>query len=671
MCGIFGIFGSDPQKMQDALCRMSLALHHRGPDAEDHWFDLSVELALGHRRLAILELSAAGAQPMTSACGRYVIVFNGEIYNHMAMRKQISTGFVWRGGSDTETIVEAINFWGLVDALKRAKGMFAFALWDQRDRVLHLGRDRLGEKPLYFARVAGGWAFGSELKALMALPSFRPRLNRDAIAAYLAYGYVPDTQCVFEGVRKVPPGHTIALAHHAAEPVETPFEQFEDLVAVGLEQRRAGSAGSAQAHLEKTLLEVVAEQMLSDVPLGCLLSGGIDSSLIASLMQTQSTRPVRTYSIGFNEARFNEAPHAAAVARHLRTEHTEFILSDEDALAVVPDLPNIYDEPFADSSQIPSVLLCRNVRRNVTVCLTGDGGDEMFGGYNRHVLGPPLMRRIRWLPRGLKRQLGVAVASLGPLLSQENSWLRRLGSRVRLPVTALDKAASLGPVLSEVDTIGDLYRHFTCAASALSVLNRTEALSHWPDPNNISERLPSLDAAEWMMAMDSCYYLPSDILVKVDRAAMSASLETRAPLLDPRIVAAAWALPSSSKIANGLGKHPLRQLLYKHVPRDLIERPKQGFAIPLDRWLRGALRTWAETLLNDEEAFALLHLNQDEGKRLWQVHQAGLANHGQVLWTVLMLLAWLAKYRNFLDCTYEAGESDGNMSRQFTASLSS
>ena len=645
MCGICGVLHSGSETSLAGTARvMANTLHHRGPDDVGIWADPEAGVAMGHKRLSIIDLSPAGAQPMISPCRRYVIAFNGEIYNHLALRKDLETigaAPSWRGTSDTETLLASATHWGLIKTLQRTHGMFALALWDRHTHQLHLARDRMGEKPLYLAQLPGGWAFGSELKALLAVPSFKAHLCRDAIAAYLSYGYVPDTQCIFQNVRKVPPGHVTSLSLVHAIDKNQPFERFSDLLDEGLASRSPNSLETLD-HLEMTLGQVVEEQMLSDVPLGCFLSGGVDSSLIASLMQSRSAKTIRTFAIGFSEARFNEAPHAAAVAQHLQTDHSEFILSEQDALSIIPDLPEIYDEPFADSSQIPTVLLCREARKSVTVALTGDGGDEVFGGYNRYVIGPKLLSRMKRVPHGLRRSTGRIVSACAPMITQENEWLQRFTSRMRLPVTALNKAAKLATYLVEINDLPALYQHFTRIIHDPEHLLREAAGASQPMPS-----FP-VEGAEWMMAMDSTTYLLSDILVKVDRAAMAASLETRAPFLDARVVAAAWGLPLEMKIAEGKGKQVLRSLLDRHVPRDLIERPKQGFAIPLDRWLRGELRSWADARLSDDELFDLAGIKPAAVRELWARHQNSSMNNGTQLWTILVLLDWLAVYRHHL-----------------------
>ena len=429
------------------------------------------------------------------------------------------------------------------------------------------------------------------------------------------------------------------LSTRPKEPLTKSYGTFSELIEGAIEKRDTRQRNRLD-DLEAALSTVVEEQMLSDVPLGCFLSGGLDSSLVAALMQRHSTQPVRTFAVGFFDARFNEAPHAAAVARHLRTDHTEFILSENDALDIIMDLPKIYDEPFADSSQIPTILLCRKARDSVTVALTGDGADEVFGGYNSYVLGPRLLSKLQRVPRGLRRSGGQIVSAFVPSITRENGWMSHFASGIRLPATALDKATKFALYLNSIDDLPTLYKHFSRGIYKPEDLMRDAITA--PDPNF---DFP-VKGAEWMMAMDSVNYLPSDILVKVDRAGMAASLETRMPFLDARVITAAWELPIEMKISDGQGKQALRKILYRHVPRDLIERPKQGFAIPLDHWLRGALCEWGEDLLSDDALINLLGLEAPVIRKLWRMHQSGSANNGTKLWTILMLLDWLRYYRH-------------------------
>lgn len=653
MCGICGTLSPAPKVMLNSTVRaMADTLRHRGPDDDGIWSDDSAGAALGHRRLSVLDLSTAGAQPMISACKRFIIAFNGEIYNHKTLRADLmSAGGApsWRGGSDTETLLAAITHWGLRETLQKTCGMFALAVWDCEARRFHLARDRMGEKPLYLARLSDGWAFASELKALLAVPGFEPCLCRDAIAAFLAYGYVPENHCIFQSVQKVLPGYITSFSLDAKTPEVREYQAFQNILEGALE-RRAITTTDSLNRLENVLGAVVKEQMLSDVSLGCFLSGGVDSSLVAALMQQRNSQPVRTFAVGFSEARFNEAPHAAAVAQHLGTDHTEFIMSEHDALNLIPDLPKIYDEPFADSSQIPTALLCREARKSVTVALTGDGGDEVFGGYNRHVIGPKLLSKLQLVPPGFRRAAGRGISAVAPSITEEGGWLRRFASKIRLPVTALDKAVELAPHIGDINDLQSLYEYLTRG------IHNPERLMYGEIALNPMEVSLPIDGAEWLMAMDSMTYLPGDILVKVDRASMAASLETRSPYLDPRVVTAAWELPFDMKISNGKGKRVVRALLDRYVPRELIERPKQGFAIPLDRWLRGALRRWAEDRLSDGVLLELAGLKPAEVYELWQSHQTGALNNGTKLWTILMLLDWIEHYRHYFTGLQPAGK---------------
>ncbi len=640
MCGLAGFVTfqpfADPATAEVRLRAMTDAIRHRGPDAEGHWSDPEAGVALGHRRLSIIDLSPAGAQPMTSACGRYVLAYNGEIYNHAELRAELESAGAapdWRGHSDTETLLAAIVERGLEQALKAAAGMFAIALWDRQEGVLSLARDRMGEKPLYFAPSGGGWLFGSELPALVAGGQAR-KIDRAALAAYLQFGYVPDHLCIYQGVQKLRPGGILRLgAGEAPEPLryDSPEARFGQPPTIT-------DPAEAAAQLDRTLAQVVGDQMESDVPLGCFLSGGVDSSLVASLMQAASDRQIRSFSIGFDNPRFNEAPHAAAVARHLGTDHTEFILKEDDALAIVADLPAIYDEPFADSSQIPTTLLCRAARAHVTVALSGDGGDEVFGGYNRHIRGPGLWRSVTRLPWALRRLGAGAVGGAAWLGLRSEGLSHRIVTALGLPVTTLQQLPKLAATLRAAGDAEAFYRTFATTA------NRPEALLSGPvGPCPVSDRDPAaegLEMAEWMMARDVTGYLPGDILVKVDRAAMSVGLETRAPLLDVRVERLARQIPVGLHVDGQGGKRLLREVLYRYVPRELIERPKQGFAIPLDDWLRGALRDWGEDLMQDEDLLSALGLNGAAIARLWTRHQARHLNAGRELWTVLMLLQW-------------------------------
>ncbi|WP_417525537.1 asparagine synthase (glutamine-hydrolyzing) [Marinovum sp.] len=640
MCGLAGFVTFHPfdaaAKARHKLQAMTRAIAHRGPDAEGYWLEESTGVALGHRRLSILDLSPSGAQPMHSPCGRYVIVFNGEIYNHLALRARLTEavpGLAWTGHSDTETLLMAIATWGLEPALATACGMFALALWDRQSQRLSLARDRMGEKPLYVAEQAGGWSFGSELRALRA-GGLDPQIDPAALAAYLRYGYVPDHLCILSGVRKVMPGSILDLRAGAAPEAR----RYAEIEAQFGRPAPVTDPGAAVARLEQVLEEVVSDQMISDVPLGCFLSGGVDSSLVASLMQAGSDRQVRSFSIGFEDARFNEAPHAAAVAEHLGTEHTEFILKEADALAIVADLPRIYDEPFADSSQIPTTLLCRSARQHVTVALTGDGGDEVFGGYNRHVRGPGLWEKVTQLPRVLRKAGAGAVTGAARWGMHSPRMSRYATSALGLPLTTLENLPKLAATLRSAGNAEEFYQTLVSTGQTLETLLLDPAPPAPRDPR--ARELSGLEMAEWMMARDTTGYLPGDILVKVDRAAMSVGLETRAPFLDARVAEAARQIPIGLHVDGRQGKKLLRALLYRHVPQALIERPKQGFAMPLDDWLRGALRPWGVTLIRDQALVAALGLDGAQLAALWQRHQNRRIDAGKSLWALLMLLLW-------------------------------
>ncbi len=656
MCGIAGLWFPSPtpaHQLQISAQAMAAALAHRGPDGAGVWCEPQAGLALAHRRLAILDLSPAGQQPMASATGRYQIAFNGEIYNHQALRRELeATGLVrrsWCGHSDTETLLAAIEAWGLKAALRHSVGMFAFALWDRRHQQLQLARDRFGEKPLYW-----GWiqlvgsqvlAFGSELAALRALPGVhRPSVDQAALAAYFRSGCIPAPLCIHAGLQQLPPGHWLQLDPGAAggAPAQLPKpEVWWDLEAEAQAAKAYAAASTswseAQAldNLEAALLQAVAEQAIADVPLGAFLSGGIDSSLITALLQAESIRPVRSFTIAFpdagsGEVGFNEAPYAAAVAAHLGTDHTEVALTAGDAQALIPQLPRIYSEPFADSSQLPTHLVCREARRSgLTVALSGDGGDELFGGYNRHRLAPALQQRFGRLPPLLRRGLARGLEHL-PVSSQG---------------LARDKRQKLAAAIRAAGSLEDLYASITQVWAAPGLLGGSHPLALAP----LQVALPAGQTpAERLMLGDALTYLPADILVKLDRAAMAASLETRAPLLDHRVAAVAWGLPLAMKIRGqgrrSLGKWALRQILYKHVPRELIDRPKAGFAMPIGSWLRGPLRPWASELLSPELIRRQGYLRPEPIQQLWRDHLEGHADHTPRLWTVLMWQAWLAEW---------------------------
>ena len=659
MCGLVGALSlgsvSDDYLLHSTR-RMMQALVHRGPDDTGVWLDSSAALALGHARLAVQDLSEAGRQPMKSLDSRYVVVFNGEIYNHLEIRQELSsTGLVkgpWKGQSDTETLLAAIQAWGLESSLRRFRGMFAIALWDSSRHILHLARDRFGEKPLYWGLAGAGsnraFLFGSELSALRCWPGFNNDIQRSSLAQFLRFGALAAPQSIYSGIQQLQPGHlvSIQLPLNAEIPSSRPWWCFRSMVEDSLAEPINDLRFGLEV-LENVLNDAVQQQRLADVPLGSFLSGGIDSSLITALLQTQSSRPVRTFTIGFEEAGFNEAPYARAVADHLETDHNEIILTAADAQALIPQLPHLYAEPFADASQLPTHLVCREARRSgLTVALSGDGGDELFGGYNRYFWGPRIWNRLAWLPWPLRRCLGLLIRSLPPL-----GW-DTLGRP--LPIHQLGhKAHKLADRLQFVRTADDLHRSLVSEwRDPASMLQPVADGSSIQEPSSpLDWSLPSClrdDAVARMMATDTLNYLPNDILTKVDRAAMAVSLETRAPFLDPRVAAIAWRLPMAMKIrpgnARGTSKWALRQILYKHVPRHLIERPKAGFGMPIGHWLRGPLRGWAEDLLDPALIQRQGYLRPWPIQDLWRQHLSGRFDHTTRLWSLLMWQAWLAEW---------------------------
>ena len=648
MCGLNGFFNvSDNNSAYTAIVQMNAAISHRGPDAGEVWIDESIGLVVGHRRLAIQDLSPAGAQPMHSACGRYVIVFNGEIYNHLKLREQlVSEGHssAWRGHSDTETMLACFVAWGVEKTLQAMVGMFAIVLWDRQQRILSLARDRMGEKPLYWGWQGQSLYFSSELKGLKAHPFFKTDVNRDAITLLLRHNCIPAPYSIYQGIEKLRPGHYLQLSladiEKAKQTRPKAYWRFNDIVEAGLAHPFRGSPEQAVDILESALMDSVGGQMLSDVPLGAFLSGGIDSSIVVALMQAQSSRPVKTFTIGFDDAGYNEATHAKAVSKHIGTDHNELRIRPEDALDVIPKLSSIYDEPFSDSSQIPTFLVSQLARQHVTVALSGDGGDEFFGGYNRYLMAQQVWNNSRKLPIPIRRLAASSLTAIAPkswdaIFNTLNPVIpKRLNLR-----TPGDKAHKLAGVLN-IDSEQDFYRNLT---------------SHWQQPEQIvigtqepstlisdSNCWPQTDSFQHaMMAMDAQTYMTDDILVKVDRAAMANSLETRVPMLDHRVAELAWRMPLEYKIRNGEGKWLLKQVLFRHVPRQLIERPKMGFGIPLHDWLRGSLRDWAESLLDENLLSRQGYFHPAPIRKMWKEHISGQYNHQHQLWDILMFQAWL------------------------------
>ncbi len=639
MCGIAGFLGFHDPRLPAVVGRMAEAIRYRGPDDSGVWCDPPAGLGLGHARLSILDLSPAGRQPMVSASGRYVLVFNGEIYNHLELRQELGESS-WRGHSDTETLLAAVDDWGIEKTLRRLLGMFAFALWDRETRRLVLVRDRIGEKPLYYGWCHGAFLFASELKALAAYPSWKGEVDRGALACYMRYAYVPLPHSIYVGIRKLLPGTSVTIsADDSPEGWPTPQPYWSALEVAAQPTRVDWTDAEAADELDAVLRRAVKAQMVADVPLGAFLSGGIDSSTIVALMQAQSSRPVKTFSIGFKESDFDEAGHAKAVAAHLGTEHTELYVSPADALAVIPRLPSIYDEPFGDSSGIPTHLVAQLARQHVTVALSGDGGDELFGGYNRYFWGRSIWRRIGPIPLRVRSLSGRALTWLSP-----EHW-DRLGARLRhflpnhLRMAALgDKIHKFAGII-DVETPEALYRRLVSQhRDPGSMVIGADESAIWADEQ--ARAFPRQDFSERMMFHDLVGYLSDDILTKVDRAAMAVSLETRVPMLDHRVVEFSWRLPLHMKIRHGRGKWLLRQVLDRYVPRELIERPKMGFGIPLDAWLRGPLREWAEELLNETRMRREGYFHPAPIREKWSEHLSGRRSWPYWLWNVLMFQAW-------------------------------
>jgi len=646
MCGITGLWCADSvaeTNVRQWIESMTAKLTHRGPDASGMFFDRETGIGFGHRRLSIVDLSERGQQPMWSHSGRYCIAYNGEVYNAPEIRSDLERQgwpVAWRGHSDTEVVLEAIEALGLQAALERFVGMFAFALWDRDTRRLFLVRDRVGIKPLLYVQRTFGIAFASELHALYELPPFQARLNRSAVAAFLRFGVVPDDQCIIDGVHKVTPGTIVEFAGPRSTGTVCSFWDARSIASGGLADPFRGSREEAIDELERLLERSVALRMRSDVPFGAFLSGGIDSSTVVAMMRRAGSKPVKTFCIGNTLAGYDESSHAEAVAKHLGCEHHTLIADPSDMLAVVPEIAGHWDEPFADSSQIPTLLVSRLTRAHVTVALSGDGGDELFAGYNRHAWAPRLWDLANRLPRSARRAFGAL------RLLRVDDWDRvfrtlGLGGAIRIPGDKIYKVASL----AEVDTAQEFYERLR---------------SQWTDPGRVlvgseGSTPPSMAAhfdapfAEQMMLYDLTQYLPADILTKVDRASMAVSLEARVPLLDHHLIEFAWSLPLGLKIRGGAQKWALRQVLARHVPARLFDRPKTGFGVPVGQWLRGPLKEWAADLLDANALEADGIFGAGVVANTWSAHQTGRGNHEHQLWAVLMFQSWWRANRKFIE----------------------
>ncbi|MDO8773738.1 MAG: asparagine synthase (glutamine-hydrolyzing) [Burkholderiaceae bacterium] len=638
MCGIAGFLGAPAGfDLERGARRMAAELVHRGPDDEGVWLDPAYGLALAHRRLAIIDVSPQGHQPMHSVSGRYVVAYNGEIYNFEQIRAELQAAGrapAWRGHSDTEVLLAAVEAWGFEATLSRMVGMFAIALWDRETCTLNLARDRIGEKPLYYGRTDQGVVFGSELKAIRALCGGMLEVDPQVLSEFMQFGYIPAPSCIYRGLAKLPPGHFVQIVHGATVGDPQPFWR---LGAVPQSDLVAQLAGADDAYLidllHDRLKASVGLQMVSDVPLGAFLSGGVDSSTVVALMQAQSARRVKTYTIGFHEKAFDEAPYAKAVAQHLGTDHTELYVSAADAAAIIPELPRIYDEPFADSSQIPTTLVSRLTRQHVTVSLSGDGGDELFAGYPRYAITAALWRRISGLPMGLRAAAAAALRCASPQGWDRAFTLLPAARRQSINGRRVHRLAQLLVSRSLAEMYVRLMSQWQPEEElVLGVRGRVTDRLRWSAQGTPIEQMRHWDVDQ---------YLPDDLLVKVDRAAMSASLESRAPLLDHRVVELAFALPERMLVRDGQGKWILRRVLDRYVPRELIERPKAGFAVPLAQWLRGPLRDWAQHLLDPSRLKAMGQLDADKITQLWQQHQSGTFDRSYYLWNVIAFQAWL------------------------------
>ena len=652
MCGFTGFLGgklySDGQSATALLQRMADTLQTRGPDDSGVWHEAAGDVAIGlaHRRLSILDLSPAGHQPMACYTGRYVIAFNGEIYNHQDLRLELQAGGhapAWRGHSDTETLLAGFVAWGVQATLDRCIGMFAFALWNKKEQLLTLGRDRLGEKPLYYGWQGQGdsacFLFGSELKALKTHPAFAADVDRNSLRLLMRHNHINAPHSIYQGVYKLAPGHVLTVSMRRREPVLEQFWSLPEVAQAGVANPLQSSAEQITDELETLLKSAVRQQMLADVPLGAFLSGGIDSSTVVAMMQAQSSKPMKTFTMGFNEEGYNEAVDAKAVAQHLGTEHTEMYVTAQQALDVIPKLPGLYCEPFSDSSQIPTFLVSQLARQKVTVSLSGDAGDELFCGYSRYTMARDLWSKLSRIPRGLRGTASAGIRALSP-----GGW-NGLLSPVR----------PLLPGSLRHSNVGDKLHKGAALLSARQVDELyLKLVTHWePDGLVLGGKEPltclrgepleltGLDAVQRMMTLDAITYLPGDILVKVDRAAMGVSLEGRVPFLDHRVVELAWRIPQNMKLRDGVSKWILRQVLYRHVPKELIERPKMGFGVPIDSWLRGPLRDWAENLLDESRLRQEGYFNPAPIRQKWTEHLSGKRNWQHHLWDVLMFQAWL------------------------------
>lgn len=641
MCGITGFWDIstcfDREKIQSIVKQMNSKIYHRGPDSDGVWSDEKSGIGLGHQRLAIVDLSPLGHQPMLSQNQRYVLVFNGEIYNFQELKTELmQLGVCFQSTSDTEVMLAAFTQWGIEPSVKKFTGMFAFALWDRDQQILSLGRDRIGEKPLYYGLSGNTFVFASELKSLKTHPHWQGAINREALGLFFKYSYIPTPHTIYQGIYKLLPGTILTLNQQSFQQIPQPqaYWSLDSVAKNGLNNPFLGNESDAVVHLEGLLKNIISQQMIADVPLGAFLSGGVDSSATVAIMQSISNQPIKTFTIGFAQESYNEAPYAKAIAQHLGTDHTELYVTPAEANAVIPTLPAIYDEPFADSSQIPTILVSKLARSQVTVSLSGDAGDEVFGGYNRYFLGEKFQRNISPVPLFLRKIASSSIASLSP--QQWDQLVTTFGIKYPTPGDRLYKLAS---ILGCPDEWSFYDRLVSCWLNTDNLVLNTTVSSH--PLAKYTDNYMSGNFVSEMMLNDLATYLPDDILVKVDRASMSVSLESRIPFLNHHLIEFAASLPLSMKLRDNQTKWLLRQVLYKYVPKEMIERPKQGFGIPIDTLLRTSLRDWAESLLDSKKIRSAGLLNDAVIQQKWAEHLSGKRNWQHHLWSVLMFQSWL------------------------------